>query len=108
MSNQTFWQCLSVEEFFSSCNWQGSGVQDPNSSKPRSSWQCLTVQEFFSHSNWKGVLLENRNNHQRSLSLTMPVSEFFKFIVWEGNPSIATLPKLKAVPENNSSMLPNI
>ncbi|MGK7872229.1 MAG: hypothetical protein AB4426_02585 [Xenococcaceae cyanobacterium] len=103
MSDRTFWQCLSVQKFFSSCNWQGHPLKIEQQLADISFEQlslCLTVQEYFSHSNWQGQLLGLHSSQMpSSLSLTLPVGEFFQFIVWEGNPKIAALPKLSSAPE---------
>jgi hypothetical protein len=69
------WQCLTLQEFCSQCDWEGklfnaslSEPSTPNSqpqiqasSQPLSiesfdpsTWMSLTVQGFFSHSNWLG------------------------------------------------------
>ena len=101
---------LSVQEFFSLCNWQGqtkAGELCPSAPLPlgQTSWQCLSVQEFFSLCNWQGQPLENRNWHHADPSsrLTIQVREFFQFIPWEGKPEIGSLPKLPSIPEPTSS-----
>ncbi len=119
MSSQESWSCLSVQKFFSLCNWQGQALENRNwqhqdqslnftlqaqqatIANCLDSWQCLSVQEFFSLYNWQGQALENRNWHQvdPSSCLTLQVREFFQFISWEGNPEIGALPKVKSIPE---------
>jgi len=113
MSSQESWSCLSVQKFFSLCNWQGQALENRNwqhqdqlqaqatIANCLDSWQCLSVQEFFSLCNWQGQALENRNWHQvdPSSCLTLQVREFFLFISWEGNPEIGALPKVTSIPE---------
>jgi len=79
------------------------------SASPEPSWLSLTIQEFFSHSNWQGHSLTSNSNPTRScLSLTLPVSDFFQFIVWEGHPEIAVLPQVTLSPELTSSSSQNL
>lgn len=100
--------CLSVQEFFSRCNWQGEPLDqlfENPSSEP--TW-LLTVQELFRQSNWQGQPLTKYSNPTRSLSLTLPVSEFFQFIVWDGEPEIAALPQVRLFSELTSSSSQNL
>lgn len=110
MSGHPSWVCLSVQDFFSRCDWQGKPLKpvfESASSGPY--WLCLTVQELFKQSNWQGQPLTKDSNPARSsLSLTMPVSEFFQFIVWDGDPEIATLPQLALLCELTSSSFQNL
>lgn len=118
MRSHDSWQCLSVQEFFSLCNWQGQPLESRNGqhqdqvlqltlqaaeatgAKHQTSWQCLSVEEFFNLSNWQGQPLENTNGHHREPSsrLQEQVREFFQFIPWEGNPEIGSLPKVSSIP----------
>jgi hypothetical protein len=86
---------LSVQDFFSRFDWQGFSAQQLFENQlPELSWQCLTVEEFFSQNNWQGQPLALKKDSKRSLSLTLPVQEFFQFIVWEGNPQVAVTPQI--------------
>lgn len=101
--------CLSVQEFFNRCNWQGKPLEqlfESPSSEP--SW-LLTVQELFRQSNWQGQPLTKYSNPTRSSSsLTLSVNEFFQSIVWEGEPEIAALPQVRLFPELTSSSSQNL
>ena len=123
MRSHDSWQCLSVQEFFSLCNWQvqkeageqgrwGVGESLYLSSSAQellspNSWQCLSVQEFFSLCNWQGQPLEHRNRHHADPSsrLKEQVREFFQFIPWEGNPEIGSLPKVSLIPPTPSAFV---
>lgn len=105
------WQYLSVQKFFSLCNWQGQ-TEAPLPLCPSAplllcpdSWQCLSVKKFFSLCSWQGQSLENRNGHHADPSsrLKEQVREFFQFIPWEGNPEIGSLPKVSSIPEPTPS-----
>lgn len=57
---------LSVEDFFSQCNWQGQPV----------------------------ALLENVNEETvPEIRLSLPVGEYFRLLPWEGTPTVGSLPK---------------
>ncbi len=70
MSTQNSWECLSVQEFFSLCNWQGQPLENRK-------WHHADPSE----------------------RLTLQVREFFQFIPWEGNPEIGSLPKVLSIPD---------
>jgi hypothetical protein len=117
--NLSLCQCLSVQEFFSLCNWQGQALENSNwqyqnqslilslqaaeatIASRLDSWQCLSVQEFFSLCNWQGQPLDNSNWHPTNQwsRLTLQVGKFFRFIPWEGNPQIGSLPQVSPIPE---------
>lgn len=115
MSLPIHWQCLSVEEFFSDSNWQGdlrkierqlqteqigntAETQTPSSFWSREFWQCLTVEQFFSNSYLRNRSLTSINEPiPTSLSLVLPINQFFRCFVWEGRPQIAAIPKLEPV-----------
>lgn len=118
MNSQESWLCLSVEEFFSHCNWQGKSLESSHKQQAVSlplisvqaemaemngqeSLPCLSVEEFFSHCNWQGRPQESlqRQHPSQSLVLTLQVGEFFQFIPWEGKPEIGSLPKVSFVEE---------
>ncbi len=115
MSFSSSWQRLSVEEFFSNSNWQGDSrkinrqlqteqimnlteTQTSLSFWSREFWQCLTVEQFFSNSYLRDFTLANSNEPiPTSLSLILPINQFFRCFVWEGRPKIAAIPKLEPV-----------
>jgi hypothetical protein len=70
MSGRNSWPCLSVQEFFERCNWQGRPLESPH-----------------------GQHLD------RSLGLTLQVRKFFQFVPWEGKPKIGSLPKGLSIEE---------
>lgn len=70
MSADTSWLQLSVEEFFSHCNWSG---------------QTLTLPDWLPASS-------------QPLPLTVSVAEFFRALPWEGNPAVGSLPKPSSTP----------
>jgi len=59
------WQHLSVEAFFTACNWQGQAVE----------------------------LRPNGHEAAPSRSLEMTVGDFFRALPWEGTPEVGSLPK---------------
>ena len=109
------WQCLSVKNFFSDCNWQGQPLEKHNEqhqNQPvnlqqaqltiarRDSWQCLSVQNFFSDCNWQGQPLKSRNAQHQPVNLQqaqargtsrdswqcLSVQHFFNNCNWQGQP----------------------
>ncbi len=68
---------LSVEQFFSQCNWTGQPL----------------------------AILENAElKTVPEIRLSLLVSEYFRLLPWEGTPSVGSLPKVSAsldLPENN-------
>ncbi|MUL36850.1 hypothetical protein [Gloeocapsopsis dulcis] len=105
MSSQDSWSCLSVQQFFSLCNWQGQALENywqyPNQPLNSTLWQSLSVQQFFSLCNWQGQVLEDNWQHlDPSLYLTLQaeaaianhhtswqclsVQEFFSLCHWQG------------------------
>lgn len=93
MSNH-FWQCLSLQKFFSHSNWEGQLLESSNwqhQDQLQTPWQYLLVQKFFSDSNWEG----QRNKKEEWERGTRPdldqtswqcrsVQEFFSLCNWEG------------------------
>ncbi len=63
------WQLLSVQEFFSQCNWQGQRLEIPD-----------------------------RDRSEPTSLFTLPVGEFFRLLPWEGTPAVGFVPKAPAVP----------
>ncbi|MCU0535898.1 MAG: hypothetical protein MUD14_18575 [Hydrococcus sp. Prado102] len=95
MSAQNDWACLSVQDFFSNLNWQGTPQQEYFENKlSEVSWLCLTVEEFFGSNNWRGQPRIVKKDLQSVFSLTLSVQEFVQFIDWEGSPQIGRTPQL--------------
>lgn len=63
MISQNSWLGLSVQEFFSNCNWQGNPVTESKGQVPG-----------------------------QALNLTMSVATFLRGISWEGTPTVGALP----------------
>jgi hypothetical protein len=108
MNDVTFWQCLSVQDFFGNSNWEGrqlaaEGEFFEDEIEP-TSWLCLSLEEFLNQSNWEGKLLGKQTFYQQApkeLSLTLSVGEFFQIGAWDGKPGMATLPSRKSTPASN-------
>ncbi|MDQ2099589.1 MAG: hypothetical protein QQW96_18315 [Tychonema bourrellyi B0820] len=68
--------------------------------KSQTSWLEKSVQEFFGNYNWLGKSLETQNGFVpgQLLTLTMPVSEFFRAISWEGIPEVGAMPPPPPMP----------
>jgi hypothetical protein len=116
MNHQTFWQRLSVQNFFGNSNWEGrwlaaegdlfdsdSAVDVPD--EP-TSLLCLSLKDFIDRSNWEGKPLvkqtRNRTRQARKvISLTLSVSEFFQLNAWEGQPGTVPLSTPKSIPAAN-------
>jgi hypothetical protein len=80
--NSQIWGCLSAQEFFGNFNWPGNPQQDLLAIQfSQSSWLGLTVEDFFNQNNWQGTA--RKSQVTRSLSITMPVGEFFGIFGWE-------------------------
>lgn len=60
----------------------------------QTSWLKQSVQQFFGNYNWLGKPLETETGYVNGklLSLTMPVSEFFRAISWDGIPEVGAMP----------------
>lgn len=99
MREQPDWASLSVQDFINHCNWQGHPPKSLVENAFLESWQCLSVKEFFNQSNWQGQSLANNSHLTHSVSLTLPVSEFFQCIVWEGQLEIAARLQKRILPE---------
>lgn len=63
MNSQNSWLGLSVQEFFSNCNWQGNPVTESKGQVPG-----------------------------QTPTLAMSVATFFRGISWEGTPTVGALP----------------
>ncbi|NJM89216.1 MAG: hypothetical protein HC847_20670 [Hydrococcus sp. RU_2_2] len=89
MIGQNDWACLSVQNFFSNLNWQGTPQKECVENQfSETSWLCLTVEEFFSNNNWRGQPRIVKKDLQGVFSLTLSVQEFFQCIDWEETPQI--------------------
>lgn len=98
MNDRTFWGCLSVRDFFGNYNWDGTLQQDLSETPfLASNWLCLTVEDFFSQNNWSGQA--RKTQATRSLSMTMPVSEFFGIFGWESQAQVAVPSVPKSAPK---------
>lgn len=95
MSRHTSWSRLSVEEFFSRCNWQGQLLMPQaiaTGANHQIDWQCLSVEKFFNRCNWQGQLppmpqaAETGANHHTSSWQCLSVQEFFNRCNWQGQP----------------------
>lgn len=71
---ETSWLQLSVDEFFSHCNWSGESL----------------------------ALLDWQPESGQPLPLTVLVAEFFRALPWEGKPAVGAKPK-SASPEQVSA-----
>jgi hypothetical protein len=120
MSNPQTWLGLSVQEFLGQVNWDGRTPQrqTAQSSAPvkvmggaLESWGSLTVQAFFKANNWMGVPLDlesfSSTEDQFVPTYTTAVRDFFKYLPWDGQPAIASLPKLNPQPSRLSQAHPN-
>lgn len=98
MNSQIFWGCLSVQDFFGNYNWDGIARQDLSENQfLESNWLSLTVEDFFNQNNWQG--LARKSQATRSLSMTMPVSEFFGIFGWERQTQVAVASVSKSAPK---------
>ena len=97
MSSQDSWSCLTVQKFFSLCNWQGQlqvGETESFSCAPsllgQTSWQCLSVEELFSLCNWQGQFKVGEQDkwaeEKESFWQCLSVTEFFSLCNWQGQP----------------------
>jgi hypothetical protein len=116
MNHQTFWQRLSVQDFFGNSNWEGrwlaaegdlfdsdSAVDVPD--EP-TSLLCLNLKDFIDRSNWEGKphVRPTRNRTQQArkvISLTLSVGEFFQLSAWEGQQGTVPLSTSKPIPAAN-------
>jgi hypothetical protein len=99
MIAQNDWACMSVQNFFSKLNWQGTPQQETFEKQfSETSWLCLTVEEFFGSNNWRGQPRIVKQDLQGVFSLTLSVKEFFHSIDWEARPSIGRTPQPKTAP----------
>ena len=88
MNTQTCWECISVRDFFCNYNWDGITEQELSENQfLESNWLSLTVEDLFNQNNWQGLTRKDRAS--RSLSMTMPVSEFFGIFAWESQIQVA-------------------
>lgn len=111
MNELSFWQCLSVQEFFNGSNWEGRQIAEEGElfegATAQVPWLCLSLEEFFKQSNWEGKAILKQTSAQQTskeLSLTLSVAEFFKLGAWGGKLGMAPpAPKSKPVPSQKQS-----
>jgi hypothetical protein len=85
------WQCLSVDNFLVSGNWEGTtAAQSPI--QARIHWQYLSVDSFFSFCSWEGQRIKQKWLDE-STWFIQKVSDFARFVPWEGKTEIGALPK---------------
>lgn len=72
-------------------NWDGQTVAQ-SLMQVKGHWQYLSVDSFFSSCNWEGQRIEQNWLDEPSLWSTQ-ISNFVKFISWEGKTEIGALPK---------------
>lgn len=97
MSNDAAWQCLSVDEFISRCNWNVLPQISADSAiqlKSLASWQCLTTQNLFALNNWTGQVILSDTFEQREITkqtiifdLTLVTRQFWQCFNWSKNSS---------------------
>lgn len=115
------WPTLTLEAFFAQSNWSGLSLPAPlplpvmlpepdqemsgaTPSQDSLAWPRLSVESFFSGVNWHGTMassspVSDRSDRQEEASpFRWSVSDFMKFIPWEGHPAIAALPPRDAIP----------
>jgi hypothetical protein len=112
MSNNGFWGCQTVQEFFANNNWDGLQIESEEATGDipelkEKSWLTLTVESFFSYNPWEGNLQEvfvGEAKKAHPLILAIPVKEFFASIPWQGGVGrIAALPKPQSKTELSKS-----
>lgn len=101
MMSQTVWGLLSVQDFFKDYNWCGQLLslevtECDQDALEEPSWLCLSVQEFLNQSNWRGETLVKQSESPTlepvSLSLILPVGEFFRVAAWKGKTQATAIP----------------
>lgn len=65
MKAENSWLQLSVEQFFSQCNWQGQSL----------------------------ATVENGHHANGTSRLSLSVGDFFRLLPWEGTPAVGSFPK---------------
>jgi hypothetical protein len=109
VSSITAWQCLSVKEFISQCNWknialQASTVSVAQRKNALTAWQCLRTEDFFALSNWSGKVvlvdgLEQSTREQVTFALTLGSTQFWQCFNWSGEKEILTPQKVEQILE---------
>jgi hypothetical protein len=109
MNQQSFWQCLSVQEFFNNSNWDGQKLaaegEIVDSAIVPTSLLCLSLEEFLKRSNWEGKAIFTQSSlqqNQKKLSLTLSVGEFFQLGLWEDKQGNISLPSPKKSTSNSN------
>jgi hypothetical protein len=109
------WQCLTLQEFFSSANWQGTlqqqfASQSQVEAESLLSWQSLTVETFFRRNNWQGQAIKVLTQEPQPINFspTLPVQEFFSYFIWEKKPEVAAIQQLKPLVEELRTSTQNL
>jgi hypothetical protein len=101
------WQCLSVNEFISQCNWKNISFQALTTSVAQrknvlTAWQCLTTEDFFALSNWSGKVvsvdgLEQSAREQVTFAVTLTSAQFWPCFNWLGEKEIPSPQKVEQI-----------
>jgi hypothetical protein len=116
MSDPISWQCLSVEEFLGSANWQGTLHQklvsqsQVEAESSLLSWECSSVEIFFSTTNWQGEArqVQTEDSQEAHFSPTLPVQDFFRYFMWEAKPEVAAIQSLKPLVDELKTATQNL
>jgi hypothetical protein len=101
MSDRVPWQRLTLQQFLSNANWEGTLQQKFASqsidTKSLLSWQSLTVEIFFQQNNWQGQAIKVLTQEPQPINFspTLPVQDFFRYFIWEAKPEVAAIQQLK-------------
>jgi hypothetical protein len=103
MKQAQSWRTYTVANLFSRFNWEGTPPKPTATKKPspppKVNWKAWTVQEFFSRNNWEGQTkpkpVYSPRQKPTTLTLQLPVTEFFGHFIWEAQPQIGQLPNLE-------------
>ena len=96
MNHSLVWQCLSVREFISVCNWENRSLAPISNSGDRiskslTSWRCLTAGDFFAFNNWSGQAVYAESEQliatPVAFSLTLPTNRLWQCFNWTGKPN---------------------
>jgi hypothetical protein len=121
MTQRTIAFRLSVADFFTQHNWVGrripaawtpainadDGEDDELSFRFFDPQQALTwtVKDYFSTFSWQEGTEQRPQRMMRprgQQAMKLSVNEYFKFLDWEGNPTVAAHPEVFSTPENDS------
>lgn len=108
MTTKTAWQCLSVDEFVSKCNWENILQQTAVNSltqqgKSLTAWQCLTAQDFFCFNNWSGEAnhidlfdLQDISKTSSVFDITSTPKQFWQCFNWSGQHNLSSIERSEA------------